>query len=202
MGTVSLWVPLAVAALGVVGTLAATIFTQVLSGRREDARLRNERKTDRARMKREDDLRWLSQKHEALAGFLASAESLRLKLSSARFAFDRAIAAGAVTDGSNTDFNEVRDALLEVGDLLEAFYMRLIEVSLWGDPDSEAAAKTLWDCLFVESNGDPGFHECLDARNVEQAVFYRAMRRYRDAQRAALKAFRQDLGVKGDLLDR
>lgn len=46
------WVPLAVAAVGVLGTLSAAIFTQILTARREDRRRREDRdEADRRRQK-------------------------------------------------------------------------------------------------------------------------------------------------------
>lgn len=51
------WVVLAVAALGVVGTLAASVITQVLSGRREARQWERQREHERQRWDRERDER-------------------------------------------------------------------------------------------------------------------------------------------------
>jgi hypothetical protein len=54
---VSVWAPVLAAAVAVAGTLGAAVFTQVLTGRRDDRRREEERADKRLAIEREDRLR-------------------------------------------------------------------------------------------------------------------------------------------------
>lgn len=75
------WTVLAVAFVGVAGTLGAAVFTQIWSARREDRRWRQEQAAEsrrwerqqeerRDQWRREDELRWVAQRQEAYTQFL------------------------------------------------------------------------------------------------------------------------------------
>src|SRR3954454_18081925 len=75
------WTVLAVAFLGVAGTLSAAVFTQIWGARREDRRWRQEKLADsqrwerqkqerREQWQREDQLLAAQQRQEAYTGFL------------------------------------------------------------------------------------------------------------------------------------
>jgi hypothetical protein len=66
------WLPLIVAAVGVGGTLAATILTQVLIGRRDRRRWTDERSERRDQWRREDAARWLADRRAAYTELLAA----------------------------------------------------------------------------------------------------------------------------------
>jgi hypothetical protein len=83
MGTgLDVWLPLAVALVGVGGTLLATILTQMWSRRREDGRWLREREAEQQRWakerserleqwQREDSVRWLTDRRQIYAEYLA-----------------------------------------------------------------------------------------------------------------------------------
>ncbi|MGW1061768.1 hypothetical protein [Micromonospora rubida] len=67
---IPLWVPMAVAVLGVLGTLAASIVTQVLTRRRDDRRWSLEREERARQWHREDAARWLADRRAAYTELL------------------------------------------------------------------------------------------------------------------------------------
>jgi hypothetical protein len=72
VNTTPLWVPLVVAAiglLGTVGTIAGVLFTQRRAARREGLAWQRERQRERERWAREDALRTFEQRRDAYVGF-------------------------------------------------------------------------------------------------------------------------------------
>lgn len=70
MRTASTWIPLVVALVGVLGTLAAAVFAQIWQARREAERWKRERKREREIWAREDAKRYFDQEREAHMAFL------------------------------------------------------------------------------------------------------------------------------------
>jgi hypothetical protein len=81
LSSTPVWVPLAVAAVGVAGTLGAAFFTRRWADRREDQRWKREREAEQTRWQREqnerreqwqreDAARWLTERRAVYAEFL------------------------------------------------------------------------------------------------------------------------------------
>ncbi len=88
MSSTPVWVPLAVAGVGVAGTLGATWLTRRSADRREDERWKREREAEETRWQRERDerreewqredaARWLTERKAVYAEFLLSLEVWR-----------------------------------------------------------------------------------------------------------------------------
>jgi hypothetical protein len=104
-----MWVPLAMAAVGVVGVIFAFVFTQVWSRRREDERWRLERAAVQERWEqerqlrserwlREDKARWLKDRRQAYAALLRAEDAWSSRLTELR----RSRAAGGGATGPDT----------------------------------------------------------------------------------------------------
>jgi hypothetical protein len=76
MATTPLWVPLAVAGLAVVGTLAGVVFTQVWNSRLEERRWARENERLRQSQAREDASRTYEHRRAAYVDFLQELERL------------------------------------------------------------------------------------------------------------------------------
>jgi hypothetical protein len=80
MTTVPTWIPLVVAVVGVLGTLAAAVFAQVWQTRREAERWERERKREREIWMREDATRYFDQEREAHMAFLREWQQIHITL--------------------------------------------------------------------------------------------------------------------------
>jgi hypothetical protein len=92
MATTPLWVPLAVAVTGVLGTLSAAVFTQIWAARREDKRWIRDREVEeerwqrekverREQWRREDRARWLAERRNIYAEYLLGLDTWGVALS-------------------------------------------------------------------------------------------------------------------------
>ena len=117
MATTPLWVPLAVAALGVVGSFGAAFFTRRWADRREDQRWSREREAETTRWQREQDdrreqwrredaARWLSERRAVYAEFLLGHETWKSALSKAEGEARRNGSVSADTAAALETFNE------------------------------------------------------------------------------------------------
>lgn len=70
--TTPIWVPLIVAVVGVLGTLGASVFTQIHSARREQATWERERERRHDEQRREEVRYWLEERRRVYSAFLAS----------------------------------------------------------------------------------------------------------------------------------
>lgn len=95
MSSTPVWVPLAVAAVGVAGTLGATWLTRRSADRREDQRWSREREAEETRWQRERDerreewqredaARWLTERRAVYAEYLLRLEAWRVAISHAQ----------------------------------------------------------------------------------------------------------------------
>jgi hypothetical protein len=75
MSTTPLWVPLLVAALGVVSTLVGIVVTQIMANRRERANWTRELQREQTRWSREDQARTFSYRRVAYVQFYESLRS-------------------------------------------------------------------------------------------------------------------------------
>ena len=111
-----MWVPLAVGALGVLGTLSAAIFAQVWSARREDRRWAREREAEKERWdrereerreqwRREDLARWLEERRNLYADLLLRIETWSSALSSAE---GELLRDGQLADGTVAKLEELQ----------------------------------------------------------------------------------------------
>lgn len=181
MNTIPLWVPLVIAALGVVGTIVGTIagvlITQRRSDRREDQAWTRERERERELWAREDQLRTFEQRRESYVAFY---EELR------------DMAGVAFTHGQNQVWgNESRlpDAFGETA------YRTLQRLSLFAAPDVMKAADRAYWAASHYGQVDLARHgiEQVDIRMEEQF----------DTERELFEAIRIDLGVpQGEPLPR
>jgi len=94
MATTPLWVPLAVAGAGVLGTLSAVIFSQIWSAKREDQRWLRDREVEETRWQREqverheqwrheDRARWLVERRNIYAEYLLGLDTWKAALAKA-----------------------------------------------------------------------------------------------------------------------
>jgi hypothetical protein len=82
--TTPLWVPLAVAAGGLITTIGAAVLTGWWASHREDVRWAREREDRLAQWQREDSQRWLQDRRQAYARLLTALNELSDKLEDAR----------------------------------------------------------------------------------------------------------------------
>jgi hypothetical protein len=80
MMTAPTWIPLVVALVGVLGTLAAAAFAQIWQARREAERWERERKREREIWAREDAKRYFDQEREAHMAFLREWQQIHIAL--------------------------------------------------------------------------------------------------------------------------
>ena len=121
MTTAPTWVPLVVALVGVLGTLAAAVFAQIWQARREAERWERERKRERDIWLREDAKRYFDQEREAHMAFLREWQQIHIAL-------------WPYAKGQKRRDDDVSDPLA-------ALHLRFLEVVVFGTP----TAKTLAD---------------------------------------------------------
>jgi hypothetical protein len=120
MTTVPTWIPLVVAVVGVLGTLAAAVFAQVWQTRREAERWERERKREREIWMREDDRRYFDQEREAHMAFLREWQQIHITL------WPHAKGQKQLNSGA--------------GDPLAALHPRFLEVVVFGTPEAKELA--------------------------------------------------------------
>jgi hypothetical protein len=115
MPTTSLWVPLVVAAVGVLGTLSAAIFTQVWTSHREEARRRQDREVEEQRRLR-------AERQKVYVEMLVSSQRWH----------DEIVKAWGIGNGGV----EVDDAMTDrLGEREKAFGQSFSELTLVGSPE-------------------------------------------------------------------
>lgn len=178
--TTPLWVPIAIAAVGVVGTLLSPIVTMLLAQRAERIR-RAEDRTDRSGVwQREDSQRWLEHRREAHRSFLAASYELRLAL----FARGRSGTPRADLPQLLTDAHKAR-----------------LDVALWGGEAASEAAGSVWQAFVAGGSTEPSNLSLLDASATKEAfaeIWSAADLRYRERVDSYRIAARADLGVHAE----
>ncbi|MFG2079525.1 hypothetical protein ACGFI5_04090 [Micromonospora tulbaghiae] len=145
-----LWVPLAVAVIGVLGTLsggiAGVLITQRRSDRREDKTWERERARERERWSREDEARTFDHRRESYVDFYDSLKTM------ARLAYDKGY------------------GFLEEPELPDDWHMpafeRLNRLKIYAAPPVAAAAAAAYNAAWQwghyckhDDPDDPKFHE-------------------------------------------
>jgi hypothetical protein len=181
------WTVLAVAFLGVAGTLGAAVFTQVWSTRREDRRWRQEqaaeeqrwhreRKEREEQWQREDHLRARQQRQEAYTGFLLAVANW----ASATYTvvIDRPDSAGQLTPAE----------LARLTGLAEQAEASCVPVRLQGSGEVADASDEVCRIMLA-------LVKALDGRPVDREVVERTLTSFRRASELAVDRARADLGT-------
>jgi hypothetical protein len=164
MHTTPLWVPIAVAGVGVLGTIVAGItgivMTQRRADRRDDRIWARERERERERWAREDEARTFEHRRESYADFYEALKDM------ARTAYDHGY---GFRDGSELAW-----------DWQSPTFRKLQRLSLYSTPTVAEAAARAYDAAFQWGQGinhddpdDPRFYELqevYDAAEVEAPV--------------------------------
>ncbi|NYF54797.1 hypothetical protein [Micromonospora purpureochromogenes] len=185
------WVVLAVAALGVLGTLAAAVITQVLSGRREARQWERQRAHERERWEREraerqeqwqreDHARWHQERHAAYAELLHRIEE---------WDFDVFQAIPSTGPGPATlteeEKTKVTVALAEVAQADD-------KARLFASDDTDEAARGFYmDAVFCLSRLTAGGLD--DPESLKQMRF--DLRALQDKKSKLFALIRRDLGI-------
>ena len=175
MKSTRLWVPLAVAALGLLSTLVGVLLTQRRSDRRENTSWKRERERERERWAREDAARTFEHRREAYADFY---ESLR---QTALAAYNHGMGLGDHAD----------DGQLGEG-WQTATYRKLQHLRLYGSSVVDAAASEAYSAAWWW-----GFK--TDWGKADHG-FYEHQERYDVGAEELLLALRRDLGVPEDAI--
>ncbi len=170
MNTTPLWVPLAVAVLGMVGTLTGVMLTLRSSAKREDVRWEQERAKDREVWAREDAARTFDERRAAYWSFYEALHSTVIQVE--QFAHGSTVA----------------EELPE--DWQYAAWSALLKVRIFGVPRVVRAANEAYDALYAISKnvryGRP------------DATYFDAMGEYDVSEKLFIAAIRDDLGVPSD----
>lgn len=170
--TTPLWVPLVVAALGLISTVVGIVVTQIMANRREHASWQRDTDREQKRWQREDHSRTFEHRRTAYVEFY---EALRAMM-------QRAYAHGL---GLSDEGNELPEGWQT--DAFEA--ARRLEV--YASPDVSAKASVAysatwqWGHATRHGRDDDAFYENQDVADI--------------AQIALLQAIRADLNVPGTL---
>jgi len=181
------WTVLAVAFLGVAGTLGAAVFTQFWSARREDRRWRQEQLADDQRWRRqqqerrelwqrEDQLRTAQQRQDAYAHFL---------LSVAKWA---SAANSVVIERSEHGRIPTEEELSRWADLVEQAETACVPLRLYGSEEVADLADEV--CRVMLSTVRAVTEDPLDPDSVDQARF-----EFRRTTEQTLAQVRADLGT-------
>lgn len=182
------WTVLAVAFVGVAGTLGAAVFTQVWSARREDRRWRQEQAAERIRWerqqqeradlwRREDQLRRLGQRQEAYTQFLLAVAAW----ASAAYAL--------ITDGGDRPRVPAGEDLSRLSVLVDQAEAARVPLRLHGSAEEAAASEEL--CRVMMSAVREFGGGALTGERVEQVLLD-----FRRVSQAALAQARADLDLR------
>lgn len=166
--TTPVWVPLAVAGLGLLGTITAgiagVVITQRRSDRREDTVWARERERERQRWEREDQARTFEQRRQAYADFYESLKTMAKRAYDHGFGF--------------TDEPELP------ADWQWETFRRLQRLELYADQPVAQAAwaaySAAWHWGMNTSHGDaddPKFHDSEGTYDAAEAELLVAVRR-------------------------
>jgi hypothetical protein len=172
-----LWVPLVVAGLGVLGTLAGgivgSVLTQRRADRREDKAWGREREREQERWAREDEARTFEHRRQAYLDFYVAVKAL------ARKAY-------------NHGYGLIDEAELQEGWQSDAFE-KLHRVEFYADRDVAAAASKAYSAAW--SWGQYGKYD-----DPNDPDFYERQQKYDDAELQMLALMRDRLSIpEGDL---
>jgi hypothetical protein len=181
------WAVLAVAFLGVAGTLGAAVFTQMWGARREDRRWRQEQAADEQRWQRErqerreqwlrdDQLRTGQQRQEAYAQFFLAVAKWA---SAANTVLDRAEGMSAAGP----------DEVSRLDTLVEHAEASCVPLRLHGSVEVSAAAEEVCHVML-------GFARALAEGPVDGVRVEQALLQFRRTTEQALSNARVDLGVR------
>ena len=192
MSSTSVWLPLAVAAVGVAGTLSATWLTRRSADRREDQRWTREREAEETRWQRERDerreewqredaARWLTDRRAVYAEYLLSLRAWTTAL----YKVHNAVQANGTFSG------ETRAALVGLEEQSSRLYEMLSVISPKSIVDLSAGSFLtlgLWS-HHLRSDGDD---EAINPFSGEKTSYPKDS--VQDDRRLR-RAIRQDLGV-------
>ena len=169
MSTTPVWVPVAIAVLGVAGSVTGTVvgvvLTQRRSDRREDERWARERARERAAWAREDARRTFDQRRDCYIDFLQHVRKAALATYNAGYELGPA---------------------LEFGWNLP-LYESLLRLRVFATPETVKAAAEAYDAVWTW--GDAG-------GTVNDARFHDGQDRFDAAETNLLAVVRADLGVE------
>lgn len=171
---VPLWVPLAVAFVGVAGTLAASVLTQLLNRRRDDKLWERERAERSEQWRREDAAKWLSERRAVYAEFLAVYDEWASVQSRAWQERRQLGAADEATRAALADMEKAGEKIFQT-------------VRLIGAPEVAKCSQDLWLALGVDHG-----RVTDDAYAGDRELDYFDSL---DMLEALVKAMRRDLGV-------
>jgi hypothetical protein len=166
------WVPLAIAGLGVLGTLGAALLTQRRSDRRERGAWTREREREREHWAREDAVRTFDQRRDSTVDFYESVREM------AFLAYNHGMG-----------LNESAEVLAEGWQL--PTYRRLQHLRVFGSPEVVEAANEAYSAAWSWGHGA--------TFGVDDDEFYDGQDRYDQSEAILLDAIRLDLGV--DVVD-
>lgn len=172
MNQIPLWVPLAVAALGLVGTVAGALGGVLITQRRSDRREALAWDREREHWEREDRLRTFEHRRDAYVAYYAACDAAGRRFSRI---------------GAGTEAAPVGRLTPELD---QTVYPRLQEVRLYGTPQVRTVAERLWTLLFAWSGRvkphDSGSMERKDLDYVKAFV---------RTEIDLIRKIRMDLGV-------
>lgn len=209
-GSTPIWVPLAVAALGVGSTLAASIFGQVWARRREEDRWRVEREAERVRWEREraarqeqwqreDAGRWLGDRRQIYADYLHALDRWRSDLVRPDYA---AAFGGRIAPDSRAELTSLGDSANQQRELLSLIApKKVVRLANEAYVSHFRAYTRLVSPWIVQ----PGDDQEVAVDHSDDDI--RAAVRKHDERAAALRrsinelraAIREDLGIDGPL---
>jgi hypothetical protein len=168
-----LWVPILVAALGLLGTIGGTIggvlLAQRRSDRRDDTNWNRERDRERERWAREDAARTFDHRREAYSDFYESLQAMALM---------------AYNFGMGLTEEK------ELGEWQFPTYRKLQQIRLYATPAVAEAAGAAYTAAWNYGN-DTTFGEF-------DAGFYEREKQYDDAETELLARIREDLSIPED----
>ncbi|MDG4778692.1 hypothetical protein O7614_03400 [Micromonospora sp. WMMD961] len=170
-----LWVPLVVAVIGVLGTVAAgvagVLITQRRSDRRDDKTWQRDRQRERERWAREDEDRTFEHRRESYVSFYESLKVMAL------MAYEKGY-------GFHAEPELPRDWNRQT-------FAHLNRLRIYGRPAVAMAAATAYNAAWRW--GQYCKHDDLD-----DPMFHDGQERYDEAEFKLLLMIREDLGIPGD----
>lgn len=177
-GQVSVWVPIVVGLLGVVGVISGQLVSAWREQRRENIRWRREREKEELQRRREDDLHWRDKRLQVAVELMISLNKWR------ELIVDRLREQHGLVEGYDDTREQLRDVVEGTSDLITQ--LKLVGTDTMRTLADETV--NLFRTRFRSAMHSP---EPLSSDEIEQVSRQLSLKR-RDLQ----EAFRSELGVE------